>query len=411
VSTQNVFMCMNPGRIVSLIQQAQSRIVYINSGVNEEIASALNIKAVSIGKGNVSVIMDLSESVCRFGYGTALGFSHLHDGGIDIQRVDNLRIGCLVIDNKGWVFTPTPLLLEADRSIDAQPNAIKVTTEQILKLINTTAPKLMKPEEKKLVNDDTEKLVTDSVSVDDIEELTVKLEKNPPQKFDISRKVNVFNTLIEFVELRLEGCSVGRQTVSIPTKLLVGSVDKSTQKQLKTGYKVLGSKSDLTGKALNEKVEDIRKGLTRSIHNYGRVALKSKRTELEKAVEDVRCDIKEFQKDLNNKLQAELNEQKKNLIDALSPAIKENPPQELLWQIEESKPSKEQAEMYLDMELTKIFPRPEELIKDMKLYCIFKGVTYESLCDETFQQKVQECYPMLAWDRLFNEFDVIRAEN
>ena len=71
MSAQNVFMCMNPERIVSLIDQAKSRVVYINSGINEEIATALNIKAVSIGKGNVSVIMDLSESVCRFGYGTA----------------------------------------------------------------------------------------------------------------------------------------------------------------------------------------------------------------------------------------------------------------------------------------------------------------------------------------------------
>jgi len=276
VDHENIFMCMNPEKIVELINRAQSRIVYINSGINEEIASALNLKSQSksFDKNNITIFTDFSEAVCQYGYGTALGFDHINDGGLEVNKIENLRIGCLLIDNKGWVFTPTPLLLEADKLIDTQPNAIEVTPDQILALLNTAAPDLIKPKEKEYIKDkeiaEPEKLKGEKVTKEDIKTLTTKLEKNPPKKFDVSRKVNVFNTIIEFVELNLEGCSVGRKTVSIPSGLIIGGIDSKTQKQLKAGYKVVSSDCDLTGKELNKKVEKIRKTYTRSIHHYGR---------------------------------------------------------------------------------------------------------------------------------------------
>ncbi len=346
---EHVFMCMNPKKIVDLIGHAQSRIVFINSGINEEIASALIIKSDTIGKDNITIFTDFSEAVCQYGYGTALGFDHINDGGLSVQKIENLRIGCLLVDNRGWVFSPTPLLLEADKLIDTQPNAIEVTPEQILALLNTAAPDLIKPKEKEYIEDkkaaEPGKLKGEKVTKEDIKTLTTKLEKNPPKKFDVSRKVNVFNTIIEFVELNLEGCSIGRKTVSIPSKLLIGGVDSETQKQLKAGYRVVSSDCDLTGKELNKKVEKIRKAYTRSIQHYGRVALKSKLG---------------------------------------------NPPMDLTGQIEDDKPDEDQAKMWLDAELTNIFPQASDLMKEMKIQSIFKGVTCEILVMKNFKKRYKE---------------------
>lgn len=407
----NIFVCMNSQRIVDLIGDAKSRVVYINSGINEEIASALIIKSTTIGKENITVFTDFSEAVCQYGYGTALGYDHINDGGITVKKIENLRIGCLLVDSKGWIFTPTPLLLEADKVIDTQPNAIKVTPDQILALLNTTAANLMTPGEKQIIEpikDTTEKLVGKEVSKDEIKQLTVKLEKNPPRKFDVSRKVNVFNTLIEFVELNLEGCSIGRKTVRIPSELVIGNIDKETRNQLKTGYKVVSSDSDFTGKDLYRQVDDIRKKHTRSILKFGRVILKSKRKDLENAVAKVRENIEKFQESLNTGLKDEIDGQKNNLIAALLPAILKKPPMDLASQIMGETPSDEQARIWLDGKLTNIFPTAENLINEMRLELIYKGVTYEILCEKSFQDKVQEQYNLLAWDRLFNEFEAIR---
>ncbi len=408
----NIFTCMNPDLIAECIKLAKFRIVYISSSLNEVIASAIASKCTEL-KDDITVILDVSETVCHFGYGTALGYELLQEAEIEIQRVENLRIGCLIVDHAGWVFTPTPLLLEADKVIDTQPNAIKVLPEQILMLLQSAAPKQLTEDEK----DDTDcdpdvmpaSIKTEQVSKQEIIELTQKLEKNPPQKFDISRKVNVFNTMIEFVELSLIGASVSKQTVRIPAKLLVGGVDKAMQSKLRTGYSVLPKDSKLSGKHLNDRVNDVRNTFTRSIHRFGRVALKDKRKHFDKALSEIEAEIEQFQNELRENLEGELDKQKNELAKALIPAIKDNPPLELTGQIPGDKPAAEQAERYMKQELDAVFPKAEDLIKEMKLHCVFKGVTYETLKNEEFQTLVQQEFPLVPWDRMFREFNAISS--
>jgi len=132
---------------------------------------------------------------------------------------------------------------------------------------------------------------------------------------------------------------------------------------------------------------------------------------LEKAIAEVEEDIVVFQNNLNEKLQDEIDSQKDKLIEALSPAILENPPTELTGQIVGDNPDEDQAKMWLDIELTNIFPQASDLVKEMKIQSVFKGVTYEILSNEEFQEKVQENYRMVSWDKLFNEFEAIRAKD
>ena len=51
-------------------------------------------------------------------------------------------------------------------------------------------------------------------------------------KFDVARKVRVFNARIEFVEFELRGLSISRKTVQIPSDLLGLAKEPKAQKLL-----------------------------------------------------------------------------------------------------------------------------------------------------------------------------------
>jgi hypothetical protein len=46
----------------------------------------------------------------------------------------------------------------------------------------------------------------------------------------------------------------------------------------------------------------------------------------------------------------------------------------------------------------------------MKLECVRKGVTYETLASGDFQKKVRDAFPYEDWDKPFAEFTVAKAE-
>jgi hypothetical protein len=45
----------------------------------------------------------------------------------------------------------------------------------------------------------------------------------------------------------------------------------------------------------------------------------------------------------------------------------------------------------------------------MKLDCVRKGVTYETLASGDFQQKVRDAFPYEDWDKPFAEFTAAQA--
>lgn len=395
------FTVLTPKIIAESIHSADRTVIYVSPGLDEIIASALVNATRKLGANNVTVLLDVTENICRFGYGTIEGVTLLRENNVVIRQADGLRIGALLCDNKGWIFSPTPLLIEAGKEDVNQPNSIEISPDQIIKIrcaISPSQGNLKNPPEIGLSQVKEEKLESVEKAVRD----------NPPQKFDVARKVQVFNTAIEFVEISLRGCEIQRHTVSIPPKLLVGEVDQKTAKQLKGGFNIIESTSKLSGESIRYKVNELRKNYTRSIPKYGNLLLKAKKAQFEKELKNIREDIKKFQEEVKNELKNEIEAAKERLVNLLSSAIKNNPPKDLLGQIPNNHPTDKQIADYLKNEVKIIFPSEEKLIKEMALDCIIKGVTYEILSNEEFQKLAQDAFPYLEWVQLFEEFDAAR---
>lgn len=428
------FLSLTPNKIAESISLARDRVIYAGPGIDMEIAKAIIESVKNIGMDNVSICIDTNEKPYRLGYGTFEAISMLQDKNITLRHAPNLRIGCLVCDDLGWIFSPTPLLIEAGTTDDLEPNAIRASDTQIEQLISSVNPTLNVNDNRLVQSDDSESAdkennLRENAHHDFIKENltpeigqkiisnqklnTVKqaLEENPPQVFDIARKVQVYESFIEFVEINLIGCEIHRHTVSIPPRLLVGDADDLTIRQLRAGFQIIENNSSVSNENLRRKLNQLRKDYLRSIPKYGNVILKTKKTLFLKKVEEIRNDVKEFQKNVETNIKQDIQKSKKRLIDALIPSVLDKPPQELVGQIPGDKPSREQVEKFLELEIDEIFPDSAELIKEMRLDCIFKAVTYETISNDHFQREIKRAYRLVDWSKPFKEYDAAKGNS
>jgi len=71
-----------------------------------------------------------------------------------------------------------------------------------------------------------------------------------------------------------------------------------------------------------------------------------------------------------------------------------------LW----GKPSEENVKAWLDDELSKVIPKADSIVSNIKLYESYKDVTYDTLKNKDFIAKIREAYPHIDWDQAHQEF-------
>ena len=422
--TDRVFLAIHPARLKSLIDAAKERVVFAAPGVDETISEALVAAAERLqGPSAVTVVLDVDPEVCRLGYGTIGGIEKLRDKGVQVRQATGLRIGLLLRDDRGWLFAPTPLLVEHEGHRDETPNAVAVEPAQAERLLDAICPTSQSPpvSSHELAGDGdaagdnllrTEIGVT-VVSQEQVQETQESLRENPPLKFDLARKVRVFNSFVEFAEFSFEGGSIDRRKVDLPERITRLVKDETIQNRLRTQFSLLGDTSKIAkrSKEINRKVADIRETYLKNIGpRYGRVILRARKAAFLDEVERLRRDIEKYEREIRDQLMTELGSSRGKLVKELVPNIRKSPPRELQGQIQGDKPTKEEAEAYLALELDRVFPTAADLVEDMRLDVQFKGVTYETLQSEDFQNAVRKALPLVDWKKPFHEFDASEGE-
>jgi hypothetical protein len=132
-----------------------------------------------------------------------------------------------------------------------------------------------------------QKIGLDKAKAADLAKIESDLKANPPQPFDITRKVQVFNAAFEFVDFELSGTSIKQMKVPIP-KHLYGIRNKQTRELLNTSSKLLPPSHKLSGDHLRSDRNLIAKKYLRQIPGFGNVVLRCRKQEFEKEVEQLR---------------------------------------------------------------------------------------------------------------------------
>lgn len=385
--------------LCEIIGNVNRRLVYMTPGMSDQVSEAVCRKWNQLPPEAINIIVDVDPEVCRMGFGTITALKKLHEQakqvGSAIHEQAGVRIALLIADDVTLFFAPTPLLIEGGSDTQVRPNAVR------LNLVPVDIAKDMGLAEAGGVA----AVGTTSISPQKILETTNDLVRNPPMKFDIARKVRVFNSQIEFVEFELRGHQIGKRKVNIPSDLLGLAKDDKTKKQLRSSYQLIDDEdAKISGKVITDQKDQIIREFLINLPNYGNVILRSKKEEFEAAVDELKKRIEEFQKELEAKLQNAIDKNRISLVETLAPAVIAKTPKRWNKHLSPDPTDAEIIEM-LDAELAGLFGSAEENLKKIEVSLIFKGVTYETLNDQEFVKIVKKKMPIL---KLYEEYDAAK---
>lgn len=395
---------INDDAVAKAILTANRRAYYAAPGVTDIVATALIEVRKRLERAKVRVVLDGSANALRLGYGQAESMSMLLENDVDVRVELGLRMSLLVVDDHAAVFM-LPAMMVEDPNLRRGPNAVIFPADQVEGLLRTVAPDLcMKPPTDSDGAKQCPQIGNVNLSVEQVKKVEAELAHNPPQQFDLARVLNVFNAYVEFIELRLTGLQITRHTVKLPQDLILALRDEATTRRLRTSFNLVDANSKVgrDAESIEARVRHLRDRFVRTIGDLGAITLRSKRGEVDTLIKSIHTDIARFRDSVVERLTHEINASRDKLVAGLTPALRKKTPQDLLDQVT-GKVTTEHLTKYLTRRLAEVFPKAETLVGEMKLECVRKGVTYETLANGDFQKKVREAFPYEDWDKPFSE--------
>ncbi|NCD35388.1 MAG: hypothetical protein EOL87_18530 [Spartobacteria bacterium] len=433
MNPQPLFSLLASKDIASFIKTAKHSVCYVAPGIQEEPAQVLSQLVAKIGPEMVTVCLDFNERTLRMGYGSLQAVEELRGAGIAVRSAPGMRTAFIIVDREGYMFTPTALLLEAEPEKNPSPNAMYLSSEQVTEILARFSPlekALAKanaetPEQKARIDAIPDAVTPETIQNDPLaafkpapmvlesqpvqDEAVVKIKKQleqaPPAKFDVARQVRVYSAYLQYVELSLRGAAIQRHKVQIP-KILQGlGNNRQLENRLKTTFDLIDKDSDVSSKPLQDELNNIRKNFTKSLGNdKGRVILKSSICVFEEIIKEFQKKIENHKDSIKLNIKEHINRSKYIVTEHYIENLLKNPPVELKAFCQSSIPTRERSMDWLDRELTKVFPKVEDICNEIALDLNYKDVTYQTLKDESFLQQIRELYPDVDWDRPFEEY-------
>jgi hypothetical protein len=451
------FRNINEAFLAKTIATAKERIVYVAPGITSRVADAIGMTIANNRNIHVVIVLDVDSEVCRLGYGDLAGLETIQrivaEQQITLDHQAGMRVGLLIVDEQTIIYSPTPLLIEAGSPTlkDEKPNGILLHGAKIEALEDACGAS----------NDDENaakrELGLDPVNADKIAILKRDLKENPPQDYNIARKVRVFNSALEYVELKVTGMRLSLRKAPIPKKLMGFGNDNELAKRWSNNYKLLdGSFSvkltikDISDFWANDKyppnkfnnenyedpnrpwkgskwedelkkekwtdrdIEEVKKKIlgmfTFTIKKQGVFILKNEKEKFDQTIAEFRNLCEKFTEFAKEQISLNLKKSKKDIIEYLIPAIQKNPPEDFHGDPNDKK----SVEAYLDANLSKEKEfSPNYVFEPPEIELQYKALTYETISDSAFRNEVERALSLIGKratiDPILKEFDAAPA--
>jgi hypothetical protein len=408
------FTFINNEKLCAIIESAERHIIYAAPSVAKSVAQSLCTFVERNEGSTLRVIIDADPEPFRLGFGDPDGLALLVANRVDIRRAEGLRIAVLLADKDAWVYSPTPEIIFEQPTLRIN-NAIQVSIDFAEQILLSMAPDVYLNSEDEILSERTvtenltAEIGVESVTSQDLVNIDQQLKENPPQKFDASRKVRVYQGYFQFVELSLTGCRLSAHTINIPKSLLNIAEDSDLQNRVRSTCKLVDDTSEFSKKVkvIEDKVRKLRNDYLRSLGpRYGSVILRKQREAFDKEVTAIQLDLKQLSETVKEDIEKEIESSRKKLIKMLLPGFMKNPSKrlvsELLIDLNEVI-----AGDFIGEELDKEIPAVEDLIGEMLLNCDYKDVTFEMLNDKAFIEAIEGKYKRIKFPKLYSEQETI----
>lgn len=388
-----LFTTLTEESICKNIEAATKHVVLAAPGCGMAIAQSLVRANQRLGPGAVQVVLDVSARVNRLGYGEHAAAECLRVSGIQLRHHEGLRIGVLICDDTGWSFASVPRLVEADPQADGEAfNAIALTSAQVMVLRSELPP----------VGTSTQApeypvVGTDLVDAQALDKVKRALDIAPPQQFDLARQTQVYAALIQFVELSFEGFNIQSRRIQLPKSLpLIASQDRALKERVTTSLKVLDKmEKPKELQDVTKRLEELREAFLVPVGQAGRVMLKSKQKLFEGELAKIQNDLDACKEVLEKALQEALEKVVTSIVPDLARAVLADPPPRFKGLFSNTLDA---AADYVRAELDKTFPSASALVTGMKIHKFYKDVTYETLKNKEFVDRVMSEIPQSMLD-------------
>lgn len=413
MSTTPLFAALSSNRIAGLIRSAKTRVVYAAPGIQDGPAAALVEFVPGLLSPELTVSLDFDERTLRMGYGSLEAVGMLRKAGIELTHFPGFRSGVLIVDNRGWVFTPVAHYLEDEPQSDETPNAIELSPAQVeafaIRFSPVSRQKAIKaaptPEIAAALAEMPCELGVMPVMQEHFEEVREAIEIAPPVRFDVVRQVRVFEPYLQYVEMKLTGAAIQKHKVRIPPEIQNLGSSKDLEGRLRTTFDLIERSSALSSKALEDELNEIRKNLTRSLgKEHGRVVLKNAKPLLEKRIGELSKKLETHQETVRETLQKKLAESQEQVVKHYLPLVMAKPPDAIVGQSLSGKVTKDGCRKWIEQILAGVFPTADKLIHGMTMEITFKEATFETLNRPDFLESVKKAFPSVDWDKAYDEF-------
>ena len=417
----NTFIRVDDDTLIKEIGRARQRLVFIAPGVRKKVAAALASAMDVVPCDEVHLVVDVDPEVCRLGYGSIDGLEILQkaagEHNLTLNHHPGIRIGLLIADDITLVYSPTPLLIEAGSQQPTKPNAIILKAE----LPPTLADACAVGEERHA----TLEVGKDAVDANQVKEVKHDLDERPPKKFNVARAERVFNSLLHYVELRIEDYRLTTRSMLLRPELF-GVRNEEIIRRLTNRFNLFAEKAE----ALTVEIAAIAadgKPDAKKKEKFGPLSVDRERNRIKKKyiieagkfgllilrrnVHDFEEEIKVLEKKLEaykRAVEAELKRRTDDIVNELLAALMERlqkePPEH--WR------SRHLSDPLTEDDVKRLF---EEDVRseveraktdfDPQIFTTFKDVTYETFKDAKFREIMENQFGKDAIDRLFSEHD------
>ncbi len=393
IDSARTFAVASDEALIELILRARSRLVVIAPALTQAVADAISRRFDDLGQLDVTVILDSDPEVYRLGFGDQHALEAVRAASannlFDLREQPGVRIGVVICDDTTMVYSPVSKNIEAGSTSVEKPNAI-VLTGGAADCIATAAGADN--------SDDAPKPEVGVTALEPakVQEMKSNLKANPPKPFDITRKLNVFSSKVQYVEFSASNYRLTTRQIPLPQELVDVADDDLKHRitsRIRAPFDGIG-KLDIVlaydGKQETLKVDDgwlkkerkrIEDEYTFTINNFGRVILYSDRESFDKAAERFRVIVEKYQAALSETLTKSQAEFEKRIVDEFSRRWEQNPPKHFeRWGIE---PTPEKIRLELERLAQEIFANAISFNPPV-VKILYKNVAPENLRDGGF---------------------------
>ena len=366
-----LFNTLGNTEISNFIEQADEIVILAIPSLSLQIANSL----INVNKALTHIVFSKEDSSNLRTSEHADAIELLTQHGLELRMSESFSIATLVVDQKGWLFTP--------RTSAKSINSYAVSKEEAQQLISSLAAIIVN----RPVSPSSQPELGEELLPKEIMQ-TLRVEQKDLVRREQMDRIKNIN--LEFVELEFKGIRIGSKRIPIPKELTELGMNDEVKEILSSSAKLFTQEHhfSIELKKLEMKRNDLKQDFLINVPHYGMVIQKHVKEAFNTALTDLSKEIEKTKELIHDTLKSELEETKKALFLYYIPIIKATPPKRLLKR--HSLFSDSNVEDYLEDLFWSKFPRVDKLVNEIELLCRYKGITIELMNDKRFIKTLQD---------------------